>query len=556
MNRVKLWVFTLLAVGAGTTWLYASSGRMVARSIESIDVRLRAARALTDARTRLLGREAAEIAGAAARDPALASALAPAKPPPEPPRGRRAARPPPPPPPHPDPLPLAELVARTAAQAAGFDLSRGLVAGLVRESKLALRSAGHEVKVPGEAGASALQETAKDGRAHEALLRVDHVHYYATALPVTPGIALVVGLPLDAAWAQAIHAATGVDVTLAIDEKRMVSTVAPSEAKVLLEAVKEPSPSPKDVGDLGRVRLNAIPTPGIPLLFAKAPGWRAQAMTLPGVSEIVLLSRPTRSALAAIAMGQQVALLGLAALWLLGLVLGFLMRSEPPLAIPRDLLMAADRIAHGEFDVKVPMLAGQLGTVTDALTRAAEAAAASRRPRPEPSEPFMPSPVAAPLFEPAPSLRVDQGEATQREFFAEPEQAAGTFAVTAAPPPAAGPADEPLPAAELQPVEPASAISAEPPAVSSGGGPPPHAPAPEPPAAADADDEHWRQVFEEFLLLRGQCGEPSDGLTFEKFRQKLQKNRDSLVEKYGCKAVRFQAYVKDGKAALKATPVR
>jgi hypothetical protein len=29
-----------------------------------------------------------------------------------------------------------------------------------------------------------------------------------------------------------------------------------------------------------------------------------------------------------------------------------------------------------------------------------------------------------------------------------------------------------------------------------------------------------------------------------------------LVEKYSCRTVRFQVYVKDGKAALKATPVK
>jgi len=28
------------------------------------------------------------------------------------------------------------------------------------------------------------------------------------------------------------------------------------------------------------------------------------------------------------------------------------------------------------------------------------------------------------------------------------------------------------------------------------------------------------------------------------------------VQKYGCRTVRFQVYVKDGRAALKATPVR
>ncbi len=37
---------------------------------------------------------------------------------------------------------------------------------------------------------------------------------------------------------------------------------------------------------------------------------------------------------------------------------------------------------------------------------------------------------------------------------------------------------------------------------------------------------------------------------------KLRKNKEQLVTKYNCKTVRFQVYVKEGKAALKATPVK
>ena len=48
----------------------------------------------------------------------------------------------------------------------------------------------------------------------------------------------------------------------------------------------------------------------------------------------------------------------------------------------------------------------------------------------------------------------------------------------------------------------------------------------------------------------------ADNITLDRFVAKLQKNRASLVERYGCKAVRFQVYVKDGKAALKATAIK
>ena len=76
-------------------------------------------------------------------------------------------------------------------------------------------------------------------------------------------------------------------------------------------------------------------------------------------------------------------------------------------------------------------------------------------------------------------------------------------------------------------------------------------------APSPADDEaSWRGVHEEFLRVRAAQGELVDGVTWDRFRDKLRKNRDLLVQKYACRTVRFQVYVKEGKAALRATPVR
>jgi hypothetical protein len=71
-----------------------------------------------------------------------------------------------------------------------------------------------------------------------------------------------------------------------------------------------------------------------------------------------------------------------------------------------------------------------------------------------------------------------------------------------------------------------------------------------------AGEEHFPQVFDEFVAQKKNCGETIAGLTFAKFADKLRKNRDDLMTKTGCRAVRFTVYVKDGKAALKATPVK
>jgi hypothetical protein len=79
-----------------------------------------------------------------------------------------------------------------------------------------------------------------------------------------------------------------------------------------------------------------------------------------------------------------------------------------------------------------------------------------------------------------------------------------------------------------------------------------------PPPATAPDDEqiHWREVYEDFLAKKRECNEPTESLTYEKFVGTLQKHKDQLIARTGCRTVRFQVYVKEGKATLKASPVR
>ena len=97
--------------------------------------------------------------------------------------------------------------------------------------------------------------------------------------------------------------------------------------------------------------------------------------------------------------------------------------------------------------------------------------------------------------------------------------------------------------------------------------PPPNPRAPAAPAAVGAEEAasaaddsseeaEWREVYQEFVALKQQCSENVDGFTYEKFEQTLRKNRDSLASRHGAKRVKFSVYVKDGKAALKATPLK
>jgi hypothetical protein len=112
-----------------------------------------------------------------------------------------------------------------------------------------------------------------------------------------------------------------------------------------------------------------------------------------------------------------------------------------------------------------------------------------------------------------------------------------------------------------------SAVAAPPsPPARSLGQPPVRPPAPTAAAAkpeikpeagdGNPDDAHWREVYEAYIATRKQCGEPVDNLNFEKFGLTLRKTRDQIVDKQGVKTVRFSVQVKEGKAALKAQPIK
>src|SRR5580658_7339011 len=74
--------------------------------------------------------------------------------------------------------------------------------------------------------------------------------------------------------------------------------------------------------------------------------------------------------------------------------------------------------------------------------------------------------------------------------------------------------------------------------------------------AALEEASEWALVYEEFVRTKRLCGEQTDGLTYDKFSMKLAQNRDELTKRYACRRVRFSVYIKEGRASLKATPVR
>lgn len=71
----------------------------------------------------------------------------------------------------------------------------------------------------------------------------------------------------------------------------------------------------------------------------------------------------------------------------------------------------------------------------------------------------------------------------------------------------------------------------------------------------DRGEREIRRLFESFRATKMECGEAVAGLTLEKFKASIEKNRDAIMQKQKCRDVQFSVYVKAGKAALKATPV-
>ncbi len=130
---------------------------------------------------------------------------------------------------------------------------------------------------------------------------------------------------------------------------------------------------------------------------------------------------------------------------------------------------------------------------------------------------------------------------------------AGAASAPAAPP-APAPRSAPNPPPRAAPAMPTPKLATATPAAT-----PATMSMPVSPAADGAEfDEaaHFREVYEQYVAQRRDCGEATEGLSYEKFEGTLIKTRDQVLAKHPAKAVRFTVYVKEGKAALKASPLK
>jgi len=274
----------------------------------------------------------------------------------------------------------------------------------------------------------------------------------------------------------------------------------------------------------------------------------------------------------------------------------------------RELVMQADRLKAGGMDaLQVARFRGAYRLAAQSLNSGMEraiekAGGVTRQPAdlesilgPTPAQPAM-SAFSFPLADGGSSPAIPPVPASSPGIPAvPPAPLAAPRPVPPGPPrPAAGAAPAPAPAPFDAPAIPSPAAKlAAPPPVRGPVAPPPRPPPIPPvgpagppgiPSAGGSDDDEdatmvgavpaevmaqatgesaaapepaeWLTVYDDFVRVKKQCGEPTDGLTFERFAQTLKKNRDALIERHRCKRVKFTVYTKDGRASLKATPVK
>jgi hypothetical protein len=546
MNRIKLWLYVAIVVGAGVWAIRGRSASATSRVVAIADARIAAAAGHLDAGLRLIESRAAAVAALAALDGGLIDVLgAGAKSEPRAAKGKGKPKK------GPSAAQTAtddqredeareravEAAARKAVGAAeralGFELpplsfyAAADKGGITK--KLALSAEG-----PQREAVSFLADAAR-GKPRRGFARVNDGLWFGVGIGLGKGGALVLFVPLDEGWARGLQTSSGVDVTLSVGLPRAVTTLPPADAKRIAAAAMVHPGAIADAGKLERIDPRFDLPFGVaplPLVFGAAPATRAEAVPLTGIQGgFAVLSTPVAPLLGSVVQAEWTGLALLLLALLLGVGFGFLVHSEAPAQLPADLMQAAARIERGDFGARVPTMAGKFGTLAGALNRAADAAShvAAAVESPDGTEQF---------FGRAPG-HPEEVESRAAQAFDLREASAGGAAMD--PTPRAFSTTSRLDGSAMFGA-PAAAPAAKAP--------------PEQLSEAQEEERHWEATFDDFLRIRAECGEPSDGLTFDRFRVKLEKNKETLVQKYGCRTVRFQVYVKEGRAALKATPVK
>jgi hypothetical protein len=382
-----------------------------------------------------------------------------------------------------------------------------------------------------------------------------------TAAGGTPVGAIVGGKWVDDAFAQAITDSTGAAVAFYANATRIATGSPPEFDRAALEIYNadieklDQNDNYREKGRTAPLLLREGAGFDTTVVFAKMPGeaWDLGGGFVVGhrqarVSDPLEFQRiALEDDKAAVPLLYLILIAAGAAL--IGLILSFVEHTMPLSAFRRAVAILADK--KSDTDVLKPSTFRGVYKkiaqhVNDALDKVAAQSGIDRGPAdlervlgPLPSQPQM-SAFSVPKGPGAPAEAEAAAPSGEARSVPKPRRSL--------PKPPSRPGDEPANALDTTAgVEEAAAPAAAP-------TPPPR---PLSSAGDDFDEEtEWRGVYEQFVALKNQLGESTDKLTYEKFRGTLQRNKEALVARHGSRRVSFRVYEKEGRAALKASPVK
>jgi hypothetical protein len=408
-----------------------------------------------------------------------------------------------------------------------------------------------------------------------------------------PPLGAIVGLKgIDNDFAKEMSKRTRANLAFYLGDQKVASAAQETFQSELLEDVSTLLPALKDdeayKSVSGRSEIKPIGTKGAAAIFAKLSGeggeLRAgyavvrQRSAVSGVMEFLTRADDLDKKNVKYGVLAALLILGIG----LGLLFSFLEHSRPL----KEFAVQGERLRKGDLDAfQLQRLGGSYRTiganVNQGIERIIERGGGSRKPAdleailgPVPAQPSM-SAFSFPLPDSTGALPPSAPSSAGGPPPGFPAPPAGQPGPRAAPPPAkpiaAPPAKAGLRVPGVPPVpyedeetqlrkegddeeDDQTKVGRAPKGLleaASGSVPPPASG-----SGADTDPIEWRGIYESFIATKKQCNEPVDGLSYEKFRGTLAKNRDALVQRHKCARVKFTVYVKDGRASLKATPVR
>jgi hypothetical protein len=387
--------------------------------------------------------------------------------------------------------------------------------------------------------------------------------YKVVARPVegnaggAPVGALVGIVAIDNVYAQAVSARTGAAVAFYAMGSR-VSNGAPEgfpagDFDVLQSDLKETAAT-EEYDQKGRSKVRR-PRDDLGLVYARIPGeaWD-QGSGYVVARKVVKLNSPTdffqkaeqtdtdsapRGILIGIGLG----------LGLLGIIFSVVEHTLPLRTFRRE----AHRFAEAKTDTLAPSRFRGLykkiaADINDGVDKVLSKGGITRRAAdleqvigPLPAQPQM-SAFAVP-GDPATSAPSEPRTAAEKRVPGPPPKASSGGFPAVRPSDAGGPRPPPRPPGKSAPEAASEEVAAASGPVSAPSGP--------------VDElAEWKGVYEEFLKVKKQCNEPTESLTFDKFKGTLERNKAALVSRHNCAGVKFTVYVKDGKAALRAAPVK